>query len=97
MVLTIFIELDPMRSAMAGARINHLVHSRDVISTKFGRFLRPGTGRSVILIWFSRRASCIAVCTVVRQTPARAAILSIGRSHTPRFFISVATMNRTAR
>jgi hypothetical protein len=48
-VLTIFIELDPMRSAVAGARFNHLIHSRDVISTKFGRLLWPGTGRSVIL------------------------------------------------
>src|SRR5260370_2111406 len=77
-VLTIFTELDPMRRAADGPRLIHAAHSLQAISTRFGRLLRPSTGRSVILMWCRRRASCITVCTVGRHTPARPAILSIG-------------------
>src|SRR5258708_30702074 len=95
-VLTCFTELDPLRGAADGPRLIHAAHWLQAISTRFGRLLRPGTGRSVILMWCRRRASCIVVCTVVRHTPARAAILSIGRSHTPCPLTSPANMHRTA-
>src|SRR6266849_6988356 len=48
-----------------------------VTFTTFGRFLAPRCGRSVISTCPSRRASCMAFCTVVFPTPARSAISSI--------------------
>jgi hypothetical protein len=73
-------ELDPIRRAADGPRRIQISHSREMISTTLVRLLRPRCGRSVIFMCPSRRASCMVVCTVVRHTPASAAILSIGRS-----------------
>ena len=96
-VLTSFGELDPIERCADGPRRIHARHSGALICTRLVKLLRPGCGRSVIMIWPSRRASCIVFCTRVRQTPASAAILSIGRSHMPWCLISPATIHRTAR
>jgi hypothetical protein len=49
-VLTIFTELDPIGRCAVGPRLIQVNHPGAVISTTFVRFLRPGTGRSVILM-----------------------------------------------
>jgi hypothetical protein len=46
---TVFVELDPIRPA-DGARRIQARHSGEMISTTFGKFFRPGCGRSVILM-----------------------------------------------
>jgi hypothetical protein len=49
-VLTIFTTLDPMRRAADGPRDNQTSHSRELTRTTLVRLLRPGTGRSVMVI-----------------------------------------------
>src|SRR5919201_6415617 len=46
-------------------RFTQASHSREVILTRLGRFFAPRCGRSVISTCPSRRASCMAFCTVV--------------------------------
>jgi hypothetical protein len=48
-VLTISIKLDPIRLAADGPRLSQARHSGETISIRFGRCLRPGRGRSMIL------------------------------------------------
>jgi len=60
-VLAKFTDLDPMGRCAKGPRLIHVCHSGEAISTMFGRCLRPGMGRSVILMWPSWRASCSVV------------------------------------
>src|SRR5207253_2796911 len=92
-----FTVLNPIERAIDGPILIHERHSRSITYTTFVWLLRPGTGRCWILTCNCRCASLRAFCTVVRLTPAMAAILSIGQSHTPCLLTSPDTMQRTAR
>ena len=71
-------------------------HSREVIVTRFGRLRQADTRRSSTCRNPSRRASRMALRTVVSETPARAATLPMGSVQAPCFWCSAATTARTA-
>src|SRR5262249_55269088 len=59
--LTKFGDLDPIGRCAVGPRLSHISHSSEMICTILVRLLRPHCGRSVTLMWNSRRASCSVV------------------------------------
>src|SRR4051812_15814994 len=71
-------------------------HLREVIVSRFGRLRQADTRRSSTCRNPSRRASRMALRTVVSETPARAATLPIGSVQAPCFWCSAATTARTA-
>ena len=49
-VLTKFTVLDPIGRCAVGPRVIQVRHSGEAISTRFGKCLPPGSGRSVIVM-----------------------------------------------
>lgn len=78
-------------------RFNQPSHALATIVMTLVRFFRPGRGRSSTMMCSLLLALRMAFCTVVRLTPATAAIRSIGRSQQLLRFTSWATTQSAAR